>query len=204
MESKKFPKIIKRKKSKRYTEKRSPYKSYICAKWEWIDIFHEIDKIKKSDNSYIKTISTKYGIKYNTLANKYRKYRNNNNTFINTENRGGSNKIFDIDSEKELYDLIKKDYIDKNNPLNNNIIKQLAINNFENKNKQIQFNASDGWCNMFKKRWNLSTQRVKPNKIATNIPTDDDITEFLDTYKKETVNVKKSLYLIMMRREYIS
>ena len=76
----------------------------------------------------------------------------------NIENRGGHNKIFTINKEKELYRHIKTNFIDKHAPLTNNIIKELALNKFiENNDKNLIFNASDGWCTLFKKRWNLST-----------------------------------------------
>jgi len=43
-------------KSKRikFTEKRNPYKKYNYAKWDWIDIFLEIETTKDSDNKVFK------------------------------------------------------------------------------------------------------------------------------------------------------
>ena len=35
------------------------------------------------------------------------------------------------------------------------------------------FNASNGWCNMFKKRWNLSTVKISISKVATTTYTEE-------------------------------
>src|SRR5271170_8034720 len=127
-----LPKTIKRTKYKKFTEKRSPYKAYLDAKWSWSDIFIEIDELKKTSIDHLKVISKKYGIVYSTLANKYTKYCNNEENImvnINNENRGGSNKTFSDETEKELYEHIKTNFIDKNRPLTNEIIKQIALKN---------------------------------------------------------------------------
>lgn len=132
-----LPKNIKRIRPKKYT-KRTPYKSYLSATWKWTDIFNEIDKIKNTNKSYLKATSLKYGIKYSTLAKKYRNYCNNkkknNNILVDNENRGGSNKIFTIDEEREIYTYVRTNFIDNNKPLNNNIIKEIALNKFKNTN----------------------------------------------------------------------
>ena len=39
-----MPKIIKRHSLKKYTQKRSPYKSYLYANWNWEDVFIEMKK----------------------------------------------------------------------------------------------------------------------------------------------------------------
>ena len=117
--------------------------------------------MRNEDNNFIKNISIKYAIKYNTLRNKYNKYYNNKHAIsidtvnFNGENRGGSNKIFTDIEEKELYEYIKNNFIDKNKPLTNNIIKEIASTKFKNKNSNLTFNMSDGLCTIFKKRWNL-------------------------------------------------
>ena len=153
----KLPKSIKQKRNKKFTEKKSPYKSYFCANWVWSDIFNEIDEIKETGKNYLKETSKKYGIKYDTLSHKYSSYCKNKSKNYNVENRGGVNKIFTIDEERQLYDYIDMTFIDKNKTLNNNIIKEVAlkkfkeINNFKEINKDKKFNISDGWCSMFKK-----------------------------------------------------
>ncbi len=38
---------------------------------------------------------------------------------------------------------------------------------------------SDRWCTIFKKKWNLSTQKIKSSKLAVNIPSDEDINKFV-------------------------
>lgn len=88
-----------------------------------------------------------------------------------------------------------------NRPLTNDIIKVLALKKFnENEdNFNKTFKISNGWCTIFKKRWNVSTQKVKPSKIATNIPSEIEINELLDKYDELYSQTKKSLYLIMMK-----
>jgi|SRR5271154_3900206 len=203
MENQKLPKHIKIKRNKKYTKIRKPYKTYQNAEWNWSNIFIEIDELKITSNTYLKDITEKYGMIYSTLANKYANYcknTNKNNSLIDNENRGGSNKIFTSNEEEELYVKIKNKFIKKNKPLNNHMIKKLALNKFKEKDNGTNFTASDGWCNMFKKRWNLSTQKVKSSKIATNIPSDKDIKIFLNNFERSSKIVKKSLYLIMMKQ----
>ncbi len=74
-----LPKNIKYKRNKKYTEKRYPYKSYLKAKWNWEDVFNEIDELKINDNKFFKIISTKYAIKYSTLRHKYNSFCKNKN-----------------------------------------------------------------------------------------------------------------------------
>jgi hypothetical protein len=199
MNNQQLPKVIKRKRENTYTEKRNPYKSYLYAKWEWSEVFNEIDKLKNTNKFFLKETSKKYGIKYDTLAHKYNFYCNNKDVDFNKETRGGSNKIFTINDEKELYENLKLNFMDKNKPLNNSIVKEIALNIIKDKDKKIKFNASNGWCNMFKKRWNLSTQTVKCSRIATNIPTENDIELFLDDMENLKVRIKKKFFSTMMK-----
>lgn len=189
-----LPKSIKRKRNKTYTQKRNPYKSYLNAKWKWEDVFNEIDEIKTTQKQFIKISSIKYGINRDTLQQKYNLYQKNNNIKINKENRGGSNKIFTIDEEMMLYTHIKNNFINKNKQLNNNIIKELALDEFKKKNNNGLFKISIGWCNMFKKRWNLSTQKVKSSKIAVNIPTQNEIELFLNECEKLKKEIKRKFF----------
>lgn len=200
-----IPKKLRHTRNKKFTEKRRPYKPYLKAKWSWDEIFDEINQIKDTSTNFLKYISDKYGIVYGTLKNKYNKYCKNNKIDINIEKRGGSNRIFTRNEERELYDHIKSNFIDKNTPLTNNIIKKIALERFKHtkSNKNKNFNNSDGWCNTFKKKWNLSTQKVRCSKKATNIPTDDDIKIFLDKCDDVFKNFKKSSYLIMMKQNVI-
>lgn len=200
-----LPIKIVRKRNKTYTQKRQPYKTYLQADWNWSDIFKEIEVTKLNRLTYLKDISNKYGIKYSTLSNKYSNYTKSNklDTSIDYEKRGGCNKIFSDEDEKVLYDRIINGFINNNSPLNNSIIKNLALKLYSEKDKNKingnKFTASNGWCNMFKKKWKLSTQKVKPSKKATNIPTKDDILNFLSDYRLKTLNVKKKIYTILMK-----
>ncbi len=122
-----------------------------------------MDLLRKTDRKYIKCFSKKYAIKYNTLRNKYNKYHYKNAKInfisdnLNIENRGGVNKIFTETEEKELYEQIKNNFIDKNSPLTNNIIKEIASTMFIKKNNNSSFKMSDGWCTMFIKKNNNSS-----------------------------------------------
>jgi hypothetical protein len=48
------PKITKRNRNKKFIVKRRPYKSYNEAKWNWLDVFTEIDQliINKNKNFF--------------------------------------------------------------------------------------------------------------------------------------------------------
>ena len=72
--------------------------------------------------------------------------------------------------------------------MTNNIIKALARNRFNELNSDKQFNASDGWCTSFKKKWNLSTLTVKPSKKASN-HSSIDVKKFLTNYKRSSKGV---------------
>jgi hypothetical protein len=190
-------------KVKRFTQIRTPYKSYLLANWSWNDVFDELDSLKETSTTYLKDTAIKYGILYKTLANKYGAYCKDKEKIllqVNNENRGGSNKAFSLQQEKELYDIIKINYINNNKPLTNEIIKELAIKNHKLSNNNNNFNASDGWCSSFKKKWNLSTQKVKPNKMASKLASKSNIDQFLDEYNDLKLTVKKSSYLTMMKR----
>ena len=184
-----LPKQIKQKRIKSFTTKRDSYKTYLSANWTWIEVIEEANSIKNNNNNFLRTLSKKYNIKYSTLKNKYNLYCKKS-TLVNIENRGGINKIFTEIEDKELYEHIKTNFIDKNTPLTNNIIKEIALDKFKTKKTKLTFNASNGWCNMFKKRWNLSTQKVKFSKKATNKPSDIEKQLFLDNYQKVSENIK--------------
>jgi hypothetical protein len=187
------------KKSSKYkfTEKRNPYKKYFYAKWKWTDIFLEIELFKDSDHKIFKTTSEKYNINYGTLKNKYNKYINNKNNFdVDSENRGKQNKTFSEIEEHEIFLFLKDNFIDKNKILCNDIIKIHANNKFKKLYPDDKFNASDGWCNMFKKRWNLSTVKITISKIATKTYTTDEINIFLNECKESLVKVGNNFFSI--------
>ena len=63
---------IKRHRQKKFTKKRNPYKSYNSSDWNWTEVFIKIELFKKEyKRGYLKMVSEIYGIKYNTLKNKY-------------------------------------------------------------------------------------------------------------------------------------
>ncbi len=190
-------KLVKRIKEQKFTEKRNPYKRYQKASWNWSDILEEIDLLKESMNDgFIKYVSKKYGINYQTLKNKYTCYTNNKITNVNNENRGGNNKIFTENQEQQIFDYLKNNFIDKNKMLCNEIITLYAVDLFKFLYPNKIFNGSDGWVNMFKKRWNLSTVKCTISKIATKVYTNDEINLFLNTCNEKVKIVGKNFFLI--------
>ena len=105
------------------------------------------------DKGFIKIIANKYGIKYQTLKNKYNK--NKNDDTVNHENRMLCNKIIKL----HAIDKCKKLYPDK------------------------KFNASNEWYNIFKQKWKLSIVKCSISRIATTIYTNDEINIFLKKCK---------------------
>ena len=190
--NKKLPIKITRIRKSKFTEKRNPYKKYLDAKWNWTDIFSEIDNTKLS----IKEISKKYNINYTTLRQKYSFFKNNKINNINDENRGGCNKKINEQQDKELYDHIMKNYIDVEGILNNNIIKEIIKEKFIENNIEV----SNWWITNFKKRWNLSTQKIKPSKVAVNIPTEDEKNLFLNECDEYKNKINTKFFSIMMKR----
>jgi transposase len=175
-----------------FTEKRDPYKKYLSAKWKWTDIINEIDNTNISLNE----ISQKYNINYNTLRHKYSNYKNNKITNINDENRGGNKRKITDEQDKEIYEYIKKNYIDTEEILNNNIIKEIIKEKFKDDNMDV----SKWWISNFKKRWYLSTQKVKPSKIAVNLPTKDEQQIFLDECNHYKNKVKTKFFSIITKQ----
>lgn len=191
------PIIKKRIRERKFTEKRNPYKNYLNAKWKWSDIFDEIDSVKHTKN-FIKTVSIKYNINYNTLKYKYN-YHKKHKSEIEKENRGGHNKKINDSQEKDLYLYIKKNYIDTDGILNNNIIKEIVKEKITD-STIVRSGVSKWWVSNFKKRWNLSTQKVKPSKIAVNIPSEDEQRLFINECREYKNKIKTKFFLTMMKQ----
>jgi len=45
----------------------------------------------------------------------------------------------------------------------------------------------------------LSTQTIKASKVASNVPTEEAITDFLSYYNMNSLNVKKKIYTTTMK-----
>jgi hypothetical protein len=181
---------IKRLKDTKFTELRNPYKKYNKAKWNWTEIFIEIESLKDDNSSKILTSTAKkYNINYSTLRNKYNKFKKSKCYNVDEENRGGKNKSFTENEEQEIFLFLKENFIDKNKVLCNDIIKIHAQEKFKKLHPEDKFNASIGWCNMFKKRWKLSTVKISISKIATTTYTDDEIKVFLNKCKNTLIKV---------------
>ena len=191
---KRKPKSNKRIREAKFTEKRNPYKKYQKAKWKWSEIFNEIELLKDDIPKIIKKTSVKYNINYQTLKNKYYSFLKGEKQNINEENRGKTNKFFTKKEENEIFLFIKNNFIDKNKVLCNDIIKLHALDKFKNTYPNKIFKASDGWCNDFKKRWNLSTVKISISKVASVTYTDDEIKIFLDDCKNSLIKVGENFF----------
>ena len=189
-------KKIKYLRESKFTEKRDPYKKYQKAKWKWSDIFDEIDILKENINKgFFKIISEKYGIKYKTLRNKYSDYKNNKLNNFDNENRGGSNKIFSELEEYEIFLFLKENFIDKNKPLCNEIIKLHAIEEHKKNYINDKFDASIGWCDLFKQKWNLNTVKCSISRKATTVYSEDELNNFLKKCMNACVKVRSNFFL---------
>ena len=182
-------KKIKNIRTPKFTEKRNQYKKYQYAKWNWTDIFKEIELFNEFDHKILKNTAIKYNINYKTLRNKYSEYKKNNINNIDEENRRGTNKAFNEKEEKEIFLFLKENFIDKNKVLCNDIIKIHANNKFTELYPNGKFNSSNEWCNMFKKRWNLSAVKISISKIASTTYTEDEIKVFLNKCKDSLTRV---------------
>jgi transposase len=169
----------------RYPSKRNNYKKYQYADWDWNDVLVEINETREIiEKGYMKYISNKYNINYNTLKQKYEKWNKDGNITI-SENRGGHNRLLTENQEKDLYDYITNVFIDCNLVFNNEHLKLLVKmklllieyeydkNKEEYKNKSIHelikssdINISDKWVINFKKRWRLSSLKTKYSRKA--------------------------------------
>ena len=113
-----------------------------------------IDELKISKTyGPIKIIASKYGANYNTLRNKYNKFKNGK--LLNSDNeehRVGLNKSFKKQDEYELFLYLKEKYIDQNKILCDEIIKIIAQKKFTELYQNNKFHASNGWCLNFKKK----------------------------------------------------
>ena len=204
----------------KFTKVRNPYKRYNKADFIWKEVFDEIDLLKtKNDNNFLKITSEKYGIKYKTLKNKYCNYKNGlyineydkniekyfdgeeiriKNKIIkqNKEHRGGNNKILSDDDEKNIFLFLKLNFIDRHKMLCDEIIKLYAIKKCKELYPNKEFTASNGWCYIFKKKWNLSTVRCTVSKVATKIYTDEEITLFFTECSNALKEVGSDFFLI--------
>ena len=98
-----------------------------------------------------------------------------------------------------MYLYIKENYIDTEGILNNNIIKEIVKEQFKEETNGI----SDWWVSSFKKRWNLSTQKVKPSKVAVNLPSDSEQDIFLNECEEYRNKTKSKFFLTMMKQVII-
>jgi hypothetical protein len=180
-----LPIKVKHKAKNVFTKKRRPYKKYDISEWNWKDVLDEALILKESEKNYIEIISNKYGIVHKTLRNnicKFIKY----GTYP-TNSKGIHNNMFTEKEENELANDIKLNYIDKQKPFDNDNLKLLAMQKWEEKNSDHKhFNASNGWCSTFKRKWGLSS--VKPNKKRISDGADENT---ISQFKKDCIEAYK-------------
>lgn len=184
---------IKRVREQSFAKTRNPYKRYQKSNFIWDIVFDEIDSLKSgAKKEFFSIISKKYGINYKTLKNKYCEHKitineHNNinkniehksNQKINHGNRGGSNKVFTEIDENEIFMFLKANFIDRNKMSFDDITELYAIDKCSKLYPNKKFNASNGWCYMFKKRWKLSTIKCTISRNATKIYNDAEIIFF--------------------------
>jgi hypothetical protein len=66
--------------------------------------------------------------------------------------------------------------------------------------KKDNIKISNWWVSNFKKRWNMSTQKVKPSKVAVNSPTEIEKQHFLNECNEYKNKIKAKFFLIMMKQ----
>ena len=113
------------------------------------------------------------------MLNKYNNFKNNKIINVNNENRGGNNKIFTEKEEQEIIFFLRENFINKNKMLCDDIIKLYALDKCKKLYPNKKFNASNGWCDIFKQKWNLSTVKCSISKISSIIYTNEEINIFL-------------------------
>ena len=69
--------------------------------------------------------------------------------------------------------------------------------------KENKIEVSEWWVSNFKKRWNLSTQKVKPSKVAVNLPSEDEQKIFLNECEDYRNKVKSKFFSTMMKQVII-
>lgn len=183
--------------------KRDNYRKYGNAEWNWIDVLNELKSLKfKKLKGAVNIISVKYNIKSETLKQKYRKWIDDNNIDFDVENRGGHNKIFDENQERDLVDYITNVFIKGNLIFTNEHMKELVLQKYTMIQQEIDnnfiidpnFAISDRWIVKFKKRWKLSSLKSKVSKNATKTDPKE-IKFFLDECKNTFDNYdKKNIY----------
>lgn len=107
-----------------------------------------------------------------------------NDGCIIKEYRGIQNNFFTYEQEKEIFDDIKINYIEKNLYIDDYCLKKISINKWNkiHPDKLNAFKASNGWIYKFKKKWKLSTLKAKYTKISKYL-TEDAIESYLNCCK---------------------
>jgi len=196
--SKNIPKKIKKKRVVKYPNKRYNYKRYDQSTWNFIDVFNEYETLKNDgDKKCIIKIVKKYNISRTTFLRRYNLWKNE--LLEEQEKRGGHNKIFTDEEEKELYEYITKVFIDCNIRFNDEQLQLLAIQKYNmlRKERDINyeideaFSLSNGWIYDFKKRWNLSSLKNKVNRKAIKVDPNE-LVIFLDECKKANDEIDKN------------
>jgi hypothetical protein len=165
---------------------KNKYKNYIKSKLDWNEIFKEIKELKDNVKSkFIKSIAIKYDINYRTLKNKYNNWENNECPEVKNYEFRGLNTLFSEKEEEDLFEYIKKVYIETDLFFDDECLGILAKKKWDQLYplKKDDFQASRSWVYNFKKRWRLSTFKGRNSKKAS-MKDLDEIPLFLETVNK--------------------
>ena len=201
----KSPSILTKRHRKNFQKSRHPYKSYLNASWKWIDVLQKIESMRSNqDSNVMERISQEYGIRKGTLYQRYKEWYEMGKpiSYRSYDNRGGLNKIFTEDEERDLAIYIKLSFIDKKLPFDNEDLKLLAIERWIKIHplEPDAFKASKGWIVDFKKKWKFNS--VRPRK-SHNGPITESIKqeekEYLDLALREFLRVGSDFFSIWMK-----
>lgn len=191
-----LPRKIKYNHKETYTKKRNNYKKYKNANWSWYDILNETHELYLINVHAITVIAEKYNINPKTLRNKYNKWLYNCQFINENENRGGHNKYFTIEQERDLYEYIKNVYIDTCIFFDDACLKIIVKEKWTLLHENDVLNISNGWIYYFKYKWKLSTRKSSYTRTATNINTKE-INLFLTDCRNKSKNIDKNLIFNM-------
>ena len=167
-------------------KKRGAYRKHRgqgATKVDWLDLFKRLEKWQhekgREKGSYTAIASdltaNPQRVKRRTLANRYVKWVKSGKpeVFDNTERRGGSNRAFTIEEEREMALEVQGVYLDEAQGWNGEDFHLLAL---EKWNSQIRnctrsagkFKASSWFVWRFKKAWGFRSKVPQISRIAKN------------------------------------
>lgn len=151
-----------------------------------ISIKSKLQILKKiDDGAKIKDICNEYGI-HKSVVSKIRQNKENLNNFATRSMRlSSSRKQLQVRKFEQIEDKLYKWFLierERNNVITNNILQIKALE-FYNENKlPINFSASSGWLENFKKRYGIRLLKICGEKLSSN---KDEIGVFYENFKRK-------------------